>query len=257
MEILRGEAVERTGVAAGSTSPLLGQEGARGERAWSGVFGPLTGATKAARGQQTDRRRHGGTADARHAALQASTSSSPIHSVARRDPTGPPPPAFRPLVSNLERGGLRRLSASSRFPARWHSHPRRLGRAEHRAVTVPQLIRVKDAPSSVAFACIARSPGAGPLQGMGGLLACAIASSPGAAGSCPAASAATGPPCPNHAWGTAFDVNVPWNARGMPALRGEKDSVRELVPIANSRGFWGGHFSRRDGMHFEASRLLG
>jgi hypothetical protein len=62
----------------------------------------------------------------------------------------------------------------------------------------------------------------------------------------------------NHAWGTAFDVNVAWNARGaMPALRGEKGSVRELVPIANDFGFyWGGHFSRRDGMHFEAARVL-
>jgi hypothetical protein len=61
----------------------------------------------------------------------------------------------------------------------------------------------------------------------------------------------------NHAWGTAFDVNFPWNRLGaVPALRGEKGSVRDLVPIAHELGFyWGGHFSRCDGMHFEVARL--
>jgi len=63
----------------------------------------------------------------------------------------------------------------------------------------------------------------------------------------------------NHAWATAFDINVPWNYLGsQPALKGTKGSVRELVPIANEYGFfWGGHFSGRpDGMHFEVARLL-
>jgi peptidoglycan hydrolase-like protein with peptidoglycan-binding domain len=61
----------------------------------------------------------------------------------------------------------------------------------------------------------------------------------------------------NHAWGTAFDVNARWNPLGgVPALRGEKGSVRELVPIAHDHGFyWGGHFSRSDGMHFEVARV--
>jgi hypothetical protein len=61
----------------------------------------------------------------------------------------------------------------------------------------------------------------------------------------------------NHAWGTAFDVNFDANRLGrLPALRGEKGSVRELVPIANAHGFyWGGHFTRSDGMHFEVARL--
>src|SRR5512133_3895662 len=60
----------------------------------------------------------------------------------------------------------------------------------------------------------------------------------------------------NYAWGTAFDINVAWNRLGtVPALRGERGSVRELVPLANAHGFyWGGHFSRRDGMHFEVTR---
>lgn len=62
----------------------------------------------------------------------------------------------------------------------------------------------------------------------------------------------------NHAHGTAFDINVPWNGLGRtPALRGKHGSVRELVEIANNNGlFWGGHFSRPDGMHFEVAKLL-
>ena len=61
----------------------------------------------------------------------------------------------------------------------------------------------------------------------------------------------------NHAFASAFDVNVAWNGRGRaPARVGEKGSVRELVPLANAHGFyWGGHFSRPDGMHFEIARL--
>lgn len=62
----------------------------------------------------------------------------------------------------------------------------------------------------------------------------------------------------NHAKGTAFDLNAPWNALGAePALVGRKGSVRKLVPLANQHGFyWGGHWGynkggRPDGMHFE------
>lgn len=58
----------------------------------------------------------------------------------------------------------------------------------------------------------------------------------------------------NHAYGTAFDINAPWNSLGArPALLQEKGSVRALVPIANDQGwYWGGHYEgRKDGMHFE------
>lgn len=58
----------------------------------------------------------------------------------------------------------------------------------------------------------------------------------------------------NHAFGTAFDINYEWNQLGMvPAFKGQRGSVRELVGIANAHGwFWGGHYdSRLDGMHFE------
>jgi hypothetical protein len=63
----------------------------------------------------------------------------------------------------------------------------------------------------------------------------------------------------NHAWGAAFDVNAAWNPRGaVPVVRGREGSVRELVPIANELGFyWGGHFSYRDGMHFELTQVAG
>lgn len=62
----------------------------------------------------------------------------------------------------------------------------------------------------------------------------------------------------NHAHGTAFDINVPWNGLGrQPALKGKNGSVRELVKIANQNGlYWGGHFSRPDGMHFEVAQVL-
>jgi hypothetical protein len=61
----------------------------------------------------------------------------------------------------------------------------------------------------------------------------------------------------NHAYGTAFDINVAWNYLGtQPALVGKKGCVRELVPIANDLGwYWGGHFKRKDGMHLEVAEL--
>ncbi|GAB4127545.1 MAG: M15 family metallopeptidase [Roseiflexaceae bacterium] len=63
----------------------------------------------------------------------------------------------------------------------------------------------------------------------------------------------------NHAFGTAFDINVAWNGlNAQPALVGQKGCVRELVPIANAFGFyWGGHFDRLDGMHFEVAKVIG
>ena len=68
----------------------------------------------------------------------------------------------------------------------------------------------------------------------------------------------------NHAWGTAFDINAPWNGLGKrPALVGRPGSVRELAPLAAEYGcFWGGWFGqvspngRPDGMHFEFVKVL-
>lgn len=57
----------------------------------------------------------------------------------------------------------------------------------------------------------------------------------------------------NHAFGTAFDLNAAWNGLGVnPPPTGKKGSLFRLVKLANEHGFyWGGHFSRLDGMHFE------
>jgi hypothetical protein len=57
----------------------------------------------------------------------------------------------------------------------------------------------------------------------------------------------------NHAFGTAFDINAAWNGLGkVPAAAGKKGSVIPLVEIAHKHGFyWGGNFTRLDGMHFE------
>jgi hypothetical protein len=62
----------------------------------------------------------------------------------------------------------------------------------------------------------------------------------------------------NHAFGTAFDINVRWNGLGVtPPPAGMRGSVRELVPTFEKHGFgWGGNYTRRpDGMHFELERL--
>jgi hypothetical protein len=61
----------------------------------------------------------------------------------------------------------------------------------------------------------------------------------------------------NHAWATAFDINAPENWLGAkPAAIGKKGSLLQLVEIAHQFGFfWGGHFTRLDGMHFELAVL--
>lgn len=62
----------------------------------------------------------------------------------------------------------------------------------------------------------------------------------------------------NHCFASAFDINVPWNGLGRePAGFQKRGSVWELVELAHEYGFyWGGHFQRKDGMHFEVARLL-
>jgi hypothetical protein len=58
----------------------------------------------------------------------------------------------------------------------------------------------------------------------------------------------------SHAHATAFDINAAWNALGASPSTGH-GCVFELVPIAHRWGFyWGGHFSRPDGMHMELCR---
>jgi D-alanyl-D-alanine carboxypeptidase len=59
----------------------------------------------------------------------------------------------------------------------------------------------------------------------------------------------------NHSWGTAIDLNATWNGRGaIPAMMGDRGCIRELVAVAHANGFyWGGHFTTKDGMHFEVA----
>ncbi|MFV5343575.1 M15 family metallopeptidase [Acinetobacter oleivorans] len=62
----------------------------------------------------------------------------------------------------------------------------------------------------------------------------------------------------NHAFGTAFDINAAWNPYGaVPATADQKGCVYELVKIAYHHGFyWGGLFTKPDGMHFEIAKIL-
>jgi len=61
----------------------------------------------------------------------------------------------------------------------------------------------------------------------------------------------------NHSFGSAFDINVSDNPfGGTPALCGRRGSTRELVASANKLNvYWGGHFSNKDGMHFEIAKV--
>lgn len=63
----------------------------------------------------------------------------------------------------------------------------------------------------------------------------------------------------SHSWGTAIDLNVPWNGYGqLPVALGMIGSLREIVGLFEAEGFaWGGYFqplSICDGMHFELAR---
>lgn len=62
----------------------------------------------------------------------------------------------------------------------------------------------------------------------------------------------------SHSYGIAFDINAASNGLGIiPPKIGTRGSVRKLAEIAHQYGFyWGGHFSRFDGMHFEVGRII-
>ncbi len=229
-----------------------------------GVFGPGTeAATKAF--QKRDRLDVDGAVGplTYAAALQAG------FDVGFTDPHGgtsgtdwPPPPTFAPLISNKERAGqFGAFRYERRSPGK--DDIRILGDWEDRnivSVTIAQLKRVKNAPKSGRIRVHRKvAPQVVELfsqwekAGLVGLL------KTWAGSFVPRFVRGSAVTLSNHAWGTAFDINAEWNPLGaVPALRSRPGSVRELVPLANDLGFhWGGHFQRRDGMHFEVARILG
>jgi hypothetical protein len=184
-----------------------------------------------------------------------------------RDPLGgssgtdwPPPPDFPPLVSNA-----RRFDAFGRFDYRRIADDRDdidiLGSWEADnvvKVAIPQLAGVEGAPLSTNVRVHRLvAPRIVELFGLwerDGLMPLVLT---WGGSFVPRYVRGSSTSLSNHAWGAAFDVNAAWNPLGtVPALRRRKGSVRELVPRAHELGFyWGGHFSRRDGMHFELARL--
>lgn len=188
---------------------------------------------------------------------------SDAHHDDRDGPNWPPPPVGMPALSSAQRAAA--FGAIEVIPAPMQGNPEGVQivkRApEYRIITteIPALLGVPGFPASAQVffhARVARQLqllfGAwrdagllGRIHGWGGSLSVRFVR-----GSRSVLSA--------HAWGTAFDINVQQNPLGaQPALAGRFGSVRELVPIANEMGFfWGGHFKRSDGMHFEVARVL-
>lgn len=177
-------------------------------------------------------------------------------------PNWPPPPSFKPLVSDAERaqtfGSFSYKSANDpRDPERilvtddWYKQNIIL-------VEVPQL---KDVTGMRGVHVPFHQAAAGQLERLfsawesAGLLSHVRS---WAGSYAPRFVRGSRTRLSNHAFGTAFDINVAWNGLGVqPALVGKTGSVRELVPVANEHGFyWGGHFSRKDGMHFEVAVLV-
>jgi hypothetical protein len=175
----------------------------------------------------------------------------------------PPKPLFAPLVSNAEREAIfgrfrfERVSPTSddiRVLDDWADRNLII-------VTIPQLARVKGASASGrirAHRLVAEQMRALFARWeQKGLMSLVLTWEGAYAPRYVRGSQTT---LSNHAWGAAFDLNEKYNRLGhVPALRGERGQVRELVPDAIEFGFyWGGHYrDRADGMHFEVARPLG
>jgi D-alanyl-D-alanine carboxypeptidase/Putative peptidoglycan binding domain len=174
----------------------------------------------------------------------------------------PPKPTFLPLADNAQRQSLFGPLAFVAAPV--SNNPENIqitngwDRENIRPIQIPPLVGIKGAPitgnvffhrkAHVAIATLFSDWHAAGLTNQ--ILSWAGAYSPRfIRGSDKVLS--------NHAFGTAFDINVKWNPLGVePAWPGEEGCVFDLVSIANKNGFyWGGHFTRRDGMHFEVAQI--
>lgn len=186
---------------------------------------------------------------------------APAPITASRDAKWPPRPDFNPLPSTAARqqtfGAFQYVAA----PVRGNAESIRITDGWQQQnivpVTIPQLIGVRGAPRNgvILFHRMAAQQLAAMWAAWeaAGLLDRVIM---WAGSFVPRFIRGSRTELSNHAFGTAFDINVEWNGLGVrPALVGERGSVRELVPIAHEHGFyWGGHFSGRpDGMHFEVA----
>jgi len=175
----------------------------------------------------------------------------------------PARPSFSPLVSNAQRQAVFGSYAYVHAPTNANKERIRIVGSWEKdniaAVPIPQLKKTaigKKAPATMRFHKLA----AGQLQALwqawekAGLLD-RILTYEGAF--VPRFIRGSTKTLSNHAFGSAFDINYSWNKLNtQPALLGQKGCVRELVPIAHEHGFyWGGHFGRRDGMHFEVALL--
>lgn len=174
-------------------------------------------------------------------------------------PNWPPPPSFKPLVSTVEREAAFGKFVYSPKPDGNITIHGSWARDNIASIFVPQLAGIQGAPANsvISFHKLAKQQ----LLTMfdewerAGLSSKILS---WAGSFVPRLQRGSKTALSNHAFGTAFDINAPQNALGaIPALVGRTGSVRELVEIACRHGFyWGGHFTRKDGMHFEVARLL-
>lgn len=262
-------------------TPAPPAKGSRGEavKAWQlflvgrgfaiaadGVFGPLTEASTLKFQVQVGAPQTGEVDAATLAAARNLGFGAPVggppHPSEPRGVEWPPRPSFAPLTGYQERAAI--FGGFRYEPAPSPSNPEGIRILDGWAganivqVHIPQLAGILGAPSS----CRAS------FHRLAGDRVAALFERWQRAGLLPLVKSWAGSWAPrfvrgsrtslsNHAFGTAFDINAAWNGLGaVPALAGRQGSVRELVPIAHELGFyWGGHFSRQDGMHFELARI--
>lgn len=179
-------------------------------------------------------------------------------------PGFPPKPDFVPLTSNAERqslfGPLRFQAAPTAANPEAITITNGWDRDNLVKVAIPELAGIKGAPASGNV--FVHKKAAAPLQAMWkewgkrGLLG-RILVWDGAYNPRFIRGGAAKQILSNHAFATAFDINARFNPLGAePAGPTQEGCLYELVPIANRFGFyWGGHFTRRDGMHFEPARV--